>query len=93
MINAVGKFEASPSPKSTPDASVAATTTRALVATQTKNTQQMAQVLCGPESSTFLKYDSDDKCTAADKKVGPLAAGLVYCVAVWPLQTPCVTYP
>lgn len=95
MLNAVGKLESSPTTASIPVASVdqpetetAATSTRALVATQAKNTQQMAHVLCGAEANTFLKYDETDT-TSADKQVGPLAAGLVHCVAVWPLQTPC----
>ena len=86
MLNALGKLQAAPD--ATADGS--SEQRRPLVTAQTKNTQQLSQLLCGDQASMFLKHQSSDAGAgaAADQQAGPLATGLIHCVLVWPLQTP-----
>ena len=62
-------------------------TQRPVVVQQAKNVTALTKVLCGPQADVFLQHDLTSN--KADQVAGPLAAGLVHCASVWPLQTPC----
>lgn len=81
MINRVGSL-----PTDTDNNSSESSVERSVVAKQAENIQQLTKVLCGASADLFFQTDVNSRRT--DQQVGPLAAGIIHAVAVWPLQTP-----